>query len=254
MDTLAVEIAVTTSAGSAIAAAEGADRVELCSALELGGLTPSIAAVHRAVTTGIPVHALIRNRPGDFVYDEDDVRTMMDDTAMLVEAGASGVVIGALAPSGGIDVETVLRLAGMARATNPAVQLTFHRAIDRTPDPAAHLVDLAEMGFDRVLTSGGASRALDGDGVLRRMVAAGSGVEIMAGGGVLPEHVARLAALGVDAVHLSAKARAAASTAHWVSLGSASTDASADAHFVTDGSVVRAAVVAARDQPSRPSR
>jgi copper homeostasis protein len=236
------------------ARAGGADRVELCSALELGGLTPSIGTVYRAVEAGIPLHVLIRNRPGDFVYDEDDVRSMMDDAAVLVHAGAAGVVIGALTPSGDIDVETVLRLAGMARSANATTQLTFHRAIDQRPDPAAHLDDLAEMGFDRILTSGGASRAIDGGAVLRRMVAARSGLEIMAGGGVLPEHVGALQDLGVDAVHLSAKTRAAASAAHWVSLGSASTDAAADTHFTTDGSIVRSAVAAARDQPSRPSR
>jgi copper homeostasis protein len=253
MDTLAVEIAVTTSAGAAVAGAEGADRVELCSALELGGLTPSIASVYRAVADGPPVHVLVRNRPGDFVYDVDDVLTMLDDTAMLVEAGAAGVVLGALTPSGGIDVETVRRLVDRARDADPAVRLTFHRAIDQTPDPVALLDELAAMGFDRILTSGGASRAIDGGAVLARMVATGSGVEIMAGGGVLPEQVRRLADLGVDAVHLSAKARAAASTAHWVSLGSASTDAAADTHFVTDGSIVRAAVAAARDRPAAPT-
>ena len=248
-----VEIAVTSAHGARLAAQEGADRVELCSALELGGITPSAALLRLAVAEGIPVHALIRSRPGDFVYDDDELRLLADDAAFAVECGASGVVIGALTADGGIDVIAVERMAAAARAVDPDVALTFHRAIDQTANPAEHLGLLFELGFRRVLTSGGASSATEGSAVLAEMVAAGhglaepggAGLEIMAGGGVLPHQIPALARLGVDAVHLSAKARAATASAHWVSLGAAATDAAADTHFVTDAGVVREAVAAA---------
>ena len=250
MTTLEVEIAVTTPAGASIAAAAGADRVELCSALEVGGITPSAALLRLAVATGIAVHALIRNRPGDFVYSADDVRCMAEDAAFAASIGAAGIVVGALTPSGSVDRAAVAEIVGAARAADPLVHLTFHRAIDQTADPADHLDELYGLGFRRVLTSGGASAASDGAAVLAAMAARGSGVQIMAGGGVLPDQIASLAALGVDAVHLSAKARAAVTVENWVSLGSSSTDAAADAHFVTDESIVRRAVAlaaAARD-------
>ena len=245
MTTLEVEIAVTTPQGAEVAARAGADRVELCSALEVGGITPSAALLRLAVETGIGVHALVRNRPGDFVYDADDVRCMADDAAFAASVGAAGVVVGALTADGGIDRRALDMIVGAARDANPLVHLTFHRAIDHTADPAALLDELAALGFARVLTSGGASTASDGASALAAMVARGSGLEIMAGGGVLPGQIDRLAALGVDAVHLSAKARARAHQGAWVSLGSSSTDAAADAHFVTDESVVRDAVTRA---------
>jgi len=159
-------------------------------------------------------------------------------------------VVGALTPSGSVDRAAVAEIVGAARAADPLVHLTFHRAIDQTAEPADHLDELYDLGFRRVLTSGGASAASDGAAVLAAMAARGSGVQIMAGGGVLPDQIASFAALGVDAVHLSAKARAAVTVENWVSLGSSSTDAAADAHFVTDESIVRRAVAlaaAARD-------
>jgi len=245
MTTLEVEIAVTTPRGAAVAAAAGADRVELCSALEVGGITPSAALLRLAVETGVGVHALVRNRPGDFVYDADDVRCMAEDAAFAASVGAAGIVVGALTPDGGLDRPALERIVGAARDVDPLVHLTFHRAIDHTADPAGLLDALSALGFRRVLTSGGASAACDGVAVLEAMVARGSGVEIMAGGGVLPGQIARLAEAGVAAVHLSAKTRAAAREGAWVSLGSSSTDAAADTHFVTDESVVRDAVARA---------
>jgi copper homeostasis protein len=255
MNALQVEIAVTSPVGARLASRAGAARVELCSALELGGITPSAALLRLAVAEGIPVHALIRSRPGDFVYDEDELRLLADDAAFAVEAGASGVVIGALTAEGGVDLVAVERMAAAARAVDPGVALTFHRAIDQTADPAEHLGALFDLGIRRVLTSGGASSAADGSAVLAEMIAAAAsftdagltdaGLEIMAGGGVLPHQIPALARLGVDAVHLSAKARAATASAHWVSLGAAGTDAASDTHFVTDAAVIRAAVAAA---------
>jgi copper homeostasis protein len=246
MTPLPIEIAVTSPAGATLALREGATRVELCSALELGGLTPSPALLRLAVATGAEVHALIRSRPGDFVYDAAEVRLLADDAAFAVENGAAGVVVGALTAQGGIDERAVARIAEAARSVDPAASVTFHRAIDQTAAPAQHLAALAALGIRRVLSSGGAATAAAGSAVLAEMVAAHSGVEIMAGGGVLTNDIPALAALGVDAVHLSAKRRAASAAANWVALGSSTTDAAADTHFVTDADTVREAVAAAR--------
>ncbi|TWX38732.1 copper homeostasis protein CutC [Frigoribacterium sp. ACAM 257] len=254
-----LEIAVTSLGGALTAQAEGADRVELCTALEIGGVTPSQGLTEAVVATGVPVHALVRARGGDFVYDEADLTVMEREVRTLVAAGVAGVVVGALRADGSLDVDAVARLASVAReaaAARPAghgggrLDLTVHRAVDRAASPVDAVAALAALGVDRVLTSGGASRARDGltSGVLPDMVAASGGVEVMAGGGVRLDDIAALVAAGVAAVHLSASTTAV-TPAHagadedghdrpLVSLGSAG---ATDAYAVTDPSVVRAA-------------
>ena len=117
----------------------------------------------------------------------------------------------------------------------------MHRAVDQATDPAAVVAMLAGLGVDRVLTSGGAARALEGAATLKAMVAASGGVQVMAGGGVSVCDVPSLVALGVDAVHLSAKRAVDRRSDSWVSLGAATTSAELDTYFVTDGAVVAAA-------------
>ena len=201
----ALEIAVQDAAGARVAVEHGADRVELCTALgATGGLTPSAGTIAAACATGAAVHVLIRSRPGGFVYSADEVRVLADDVRRAVDGGAAGVVIGALTADARVDVEATRVLADAARSAG-AAQVTFHRALDAAADPLAAIALLADLGVDRVLTSGGAAAAPDGLDVLCALVAAGSGVEVMAGGGVRPESIAALVAAGVDAVHLSAK-------------------------------------------------
>ncbi|GEE03260.1 hypothetical protein nbrc107696_37060 [Gordonia spumicola] len=198
----ALEIAVQDAAGAAIALAGGADRVELCAALGVtGGLTPSPGTIAAAVATGIDVHALIRNRPGGFVYSPDEVAVLADDVRRAVDLGATGVVIGALRPDGALDATATAALLDAAGDAD----VTFHRAFDTVADPVGTLERLADIGVLRVLTSGGAARAGDGIDALAALVAADTGVEIMAGGGVTPDAIGALIAIGVDAVHLSAK-------------------------------------------------
>jgi copper homeostasis protein len=275
---VALEIAVTSLAGARTALAEGADRVELCTALEIGGVTPSQGLTEAVVATGVPVHALVRARGGDFVYDDADLAVMEREVRTLVAAGVAGVVVGALRADGSLDVDAVARLASAAREAagarpaelgGPRLDVTVHRAVDRAASPVEAVAALAALGVDRVLTSGGASRARDGltSGVLPDMVAAAGGVEVMAGGGVRLDDVAALVEAGVAAVHLSASTTATTSAAgtpgdgdgrSLVSLGSAG---ATDAYAVTDASVVRAAraavdaaVAVARDvAPRTPS-
>ena len=198
-----LEIAVQDVAGITVAAGAGVDRVELCSALALGGLTPSAGLVELALEAAgaLPVHVLVRARPGDFSYVEDEVRVMAADVRRAVAAGAAGVVVGALR-DGAVDAAALERLVDAAAGT----EVTFHRAVDLLADPLAGVDELAAAGVRRILTSGGASRAVDGMPALRALVRAAAGrLEVMAGGGVTVESIADLAATGVDAVHLSAK-------------------------------------------------
>ncbi|NAZ85689.1 copper homeostasis protein CutC [Kineococcus indalonis] len=171
-----LEVAVTSPADAATALAAGADRLELCSALELGGLTPSQALVEAAVEVaaraGRPVHVLVRCRPGDFVHDPDEVALTERDVRHAVRAGAAGVVVGALRADGTLDTGAVRRWARAARAERAGCAVVLHRAVDHAADPVAAAAAAAGLGLDGVLSSGGAPTAVQGAGVLRRVAAA----------------------------------------------------------------------------------
>jgi copper homeostasis protein len=238
---IAVEIAVQDVAGVRIALAEGADRVELCSALGLGGLTPSAALIRSAVaaarTAGRPgfVQVLVRPRGGGFVYDAAEVALTVADIRFAREAGAGGVVVGALDEQSSVDVDAVSRFVEAAEG----IAVTFHRALDVVADPAAALETLAALGVDRVLTSGGAEHAGAGLDVLAALAQRSAGrVEIMAGGGVRIDDIPSLVAAGVDAVHLSAR--------DTVTGPPSGPGGGAAAYDITDAATVAAAVAAAR--------
>lgn len=202
---VAVEVCVQDPAGAAVALAAGATRVELCAALDLGGLTPSAASIEatRALTT-LPgrLHILVRPRPGGYVYTTAEIDLICADVAWACAAGADGVVVGSVTARGGIDV-------GQVRAVLDAAggrEVTFHRAVDVVADRLTALETLATLGVTRILTSGGAARAVDGAAELGALVRASAGrVQVMGGGGVRPEHVPTLLGAGVDAIHLSAQ-------------------------------------------------
>ncbi len=205
---IAVEIAVQDPAGVRIALEAGADRVELCSALGVGGLTPSAGMIATAVALARQsrrdrfVHVLVRPRAGGFVYTDDELGLCVADVIAAREAGASGIVVGALTADGGIDrgaVEAFVAVAG-------PLEVTFHRAMDAVHDPLATVDALVELGVARILTSGAAPRSIEGADALAALVARAAGrIQVMAGGGVSVADIAPLAATGVDAVHLSAR-------------------------------------------------
>jgi copper homeostasis protein len=212
---VAFELAVQDTHGLTVAARLGVDRIELCSALPLGGLTPSLAFIEAAVRTpGIaPVHVLVRPRPGGFDYDPDEVALMVRDVRHAVAAGAAGVVVGGVR-AGKVDTDLV------GRVIEAAGEVTFHRAFDTLEDPVEGIDVLVKLGVARILTSGGAASAGDALPALGRLVgAAGGRIEIMAGGGVRPEVVGDLVRAGVAAVHASGKGIVAEKTR--VTLGSA---------------------------------
>ncbi|MEV8213877.1 copper homeostasis protein CutC [Leifsonia sp. NPDC077715] len=238
-----VEICLDDLAGVRIAEEAGADRVELCAALSEGGITPSVGTVVGALrgATRIGIQVLIRQRPGDFVYDEDEVQAMVDDIHSLrvLHHGAGvtlGFVVGALRPDGRIDVDATRRLV----AACGEAPVTFHKAFDQVPDRAEALERLLSLGVARVLTSGGAATAGEGADALAELVAqAGDRIAVLAGGGVRPGNVAELVSrTGVREVHLRAQESVATVAA------GAPTAYDAGTRAVTSAQVVRAVVAA----------
>ncbi|WP_455155870.1 copper homeostasis protein CutC [Sphingomonas zeae] len=196
-----LEICVDDADGVAAVVAAGGDRIELCGALGLGGLTPSAALVAHAVASGVPVHAMVRPRDGDFRYDAADVALATDEIRRLATMGVAGVVVGAMADDKRLDLDILARWRDAAAG----IAIVLHRAIDLVADPVAAVEQATALGYDHVLTSGGAATALEGADVIAQMVMAARGrLSIIAGSGVSADNVART---GVDAVHASASVR-----------------------------------------------
>ncbi|KAI1709131.1 cutC family domain-containing protein [Ditylenchus destructor] len=190
-----LEVCVDTLEGVAAAVAGGAYRIELCSALELGGLTPSygfITAAKKLISnTNTTIHVLVRPRAGDFVYTDAEVEQMQDDIVMARDLGVSGVVLGASLPDGRLSEPVLSRLMSI-RGRFPifGMSTTLHRAFDLVPD-IGEAVDLAiQLGFDRILTSGRKKTALEGLNDIQAAVEASAGrISIMPGSGVNLENV-----------------------------------------------------------------
>ncbi len=193
-----LEICVDTAAGIATCQAD-ADRIELCSALEVGGLTPGPGLIAAAQTSQVPVFAMIRPRAGDFTFDAMDKATCLDDIAAVRKAGLAGVVLGA---SVNDKLDHAFLSACIAAAGDMGT--TLHRVIDTLPDPVGAVEDAITLGFDRILTSGGALNAADGADVIAQMQRlAGDRIAIMAGSGVNDQNVAAIASTGIRSFHAS---------------------------------------------------
>lgn len=165
----------------------GAQRIELCENLEVGGVTPSQELLAKAMqVSDIPVNVLVRPRGGGFCFNEDEVLRMLDDIDACAEAGAAGVVIGALDRDGNVDMLTMRRLIGKAR--EKGLSVTFHRAFDVCADPLEAFERIVELGCDRLLTSGHEADAYQGRELIAEL-ARRKQIIVMAGCGVRPSNI-----------------------------------------------------------------
>ena len=181
----------------------GVNRVELCASPAEGGVTPSVATIERvAEIKGLDLSVMIRPRGGDFLYSDDEFQTMLQDIEHARKAGATGVVFGILTADGKVDIERTRTLVEASKG----METTFHRAVDMTEDYEAAVEAIISAGCDRILTSGGYDKAIDGIDNIRRAVEISRGrIEIMAGSGVVASNAQALIEVGVDALHFSAK-------------------------------------------------
>lgn len=167
---------------------KGANRIELCENLAVGGTTPTVGTLKVCKKyLSIPVFVMIRPRGGNFVYTEKEKEVMKEDLIRLKEAGADGLVMGMLTPERRVDLETLYYFLEMARP----LPVTFHKAIDETHDILFELNRLKEAGVDRVLSSGGAFAAIEGVEMLKSMIhQAGRRMKIVVAGKVTKENLA----------------------------------------------------------------
>jgi copper homeostasis protein len=181
MADILLEVCVDDVAGLEAAIEGGADRIELCTALSVGGLTPSAGLMSAAQRSPVPCYAMIRPRAGDFIYSAAELDIMTNDIYFAASAGLAGVVFGASLPDGRLDTEALITLSN-AVGTMPR---TLHRAFDLVPD-IGEAVELAiECGFERILSSGRAAAAADGLDDLAEAVRIADGrISIMPGAGV----------------------------------------------------------------------
>lgn len=218
-----LESCCTGAADAVTAQRAGARRIELCSRLDIGGVTPSSDLISRTVLalaedalsvsrTAVPVNVLVRPRGGDFVYSETEIQKTLADIDMCKrlivrdssgqEHRVNGVVVGALRADGGIDTAAMRRLVAAARP----LQVTFHRAFDECADIERGLEDVIALGCDRLLTSGHEPDAFAGRFALARLVRQAAGrIVILAGCGVRPQNIDTIAsASSVPEFHSSA--------------------------------------------------
>lgn len=187
-----VSIEICLDSIQSIIAAEkgGASRVEFCSDLFEGGLTPTLGAFQVAKEkTSIPINVMIRPRGGDFCYSDEEFETMLADARLFREAGANALVFGILTPDGRIDKERSRLFLDVARP----LEVTFHRAFDMTRDPFQAIEDLIELGVDRILTSGQEASVPEGLELLSDLIKQyGEKIVIMPGAGINERNFARI--------------------------------------------------------------
>lgn len=186
----------------------GADRIELNTALFLGGLTPSEGLLREVKNrVQIPVICMVRPREGGFCYTAADYAVMKAGAEALLKSGADGLAFGFLKEDGAVDELRTAEFIDFVRKLNPDAQLVFHRAFDVVPNREAALETLISLGVHRVLTSGGRESAPKGAENIRKLIRQAAGrIEILPGGGITPENAAEFVkATGTAAIHASAR-------------------------------------------------
>jgi len=200
-----LELCVASPEAARFASSLPVTRIETCTALDQGGLTPTVGMVSWIHSTfDLEQHILIRQRAGGFEYSYDEILVMRDDILQFRKIGVKGIVVGALKADGELDKDA---LEAWQRAAT-GMDLTFHRAFDEVKDWKKTMGQLINMGFKRILTSGQAASVEKGLAGLAEMVQYANGrIEIMAGGGVRPDNRQAVKETGVDALHFSGTVR-----------------------------------------------
>jgi len=201
---LLFEICVESLEGALAAQEAGAHRIELCSSLSEGGLTPSAGLIQQTIQhTHLPIHVMIRPRRGDFCYSPTEIDTMIADIQYAKQHGAHGIVLGLLKTDGTIDTENTHRLTQIAHP----LPVTFHRAFDLTPNLSEALDTLTNLGIPRVLTSGGAPTAEQGlEQIVQLVAQAQNRIIIMPGSGIQKNNIKTIIQkTGVCEIHFSGR-------------------------------------------------
>ena len=171
----------------------GADRIELCENLSVGGTTPSYGTVKICLEKlNIPIFPMIRARGGNFVYSKDEIEIMKEDIKIFKELGVKGIVLGCLTSDNKIDLELTKTLVNLAYP----MEITFHKAIDEISNPLDYIDDLVDIGIKRILTSGGKATALEGKDLINEMIKKSNGrLKIVVAGKVTKENLNELSNL-----------------------------------------------------------
>lgn len=202
MPKIPVEIVCCSVDDCLEAVAGGADRIELCGAITVGGLTPSVGTLIEAKKrVEVPIVAMVRSRGAGFDYTEAEFATMVSDAMALLEAGADGLVFGVLHSDGRLDIERMQVLIGLCGSKDKVC----HRCFDVVPDPMEALDQLVELGVTRLLTSGQRAFASDGSALIRQLVERAAGrIEILPAGGLRMHNIVDfLGETGCSCVHLA---------------------------------------------------
>ncbi|WP_104662421.1 copper homeostasis protein CutC [Ensifer adhaerens] len=233
MSDIKLEVCVDDADGLYAAIEGGADRIELCAALSVGGLTPNPGLMALAGPPRVPVYAMIRPRPGDFIFSTADLDVMRRDIDAARAAGLAGVVLGASLADGRLDTSMLTKLTGHAAGLG----MTLHRAFDLVPDFAEAMEIAVDLGFERILTSGGAKSAPQAIDRLAEITERAAGrLSVMPGSGVTLDTVdGLLSRLTVVEVHSSCSIREPAQDQRLVEMGFVSAD-----RRRTDAETVRA--------------
>ncbi|NAS32139.1 copper homeostasis protein CutC [Flavobacteriaceae bacterium R38] len=197
-----IEICANSYESAMNAQNAGADRIELCSELTLGGITPSYGLLKKVMKDiSIPVHVLIRPRRGDFTYNEDEFEIMKENIMLCKELNCNGIVSGILKKDHSLDIE---RTTELIKLTKP-LSFTFHRAFDWVPKPIETLDKLISLKANRILSSGQAKNAFQGLELLKTLLKnAENKIEIMPGSGVNAKNIVMFKREGFREIHFSA--------------------------------------------------
>lgn len=180
----------------------GANRIELCSGLYEGGLTPSIGLIIESKkAVNIEVFVMVRPRGGDFYYNETELKVIYSEIKAIKKTKVQGIVIGFLKKNGEVDTKILKEIVDYSYP----LKVVFHRAIDLTPDPYDALEAIIDSGCIRILTSGHQNFAIDGIDTIEKLIKiANKNIEIMAGSGINAQNAEKFILKNIDALHLSA--------------------------------------------------